>query len=231
MFGWYIRRGYKSTPIVTITPPEPRRSPDTGISARRSVFQTTHRRYPAAVNLERPQNLPDGNAAFPPRLVTVRATNYDGSDHWVHPATLLHHDDALVITKTSAGLDIAAEGGIFTSPYDTNAYYWPDRWFNVIRLELPGKGLFGYYCNIASPLRFDADTVGYIDLQLDVIARVDEHEGPAGALAHLLADEDEFEVARERYNYPAELIERCYTAVEALTKLIEARTFPFDVRP
>ncbi|HEX5370777.1 MAG TPA: DUF952 domain-containing protein, partial [Dehalococcoidia bacterium] len=85
-----------------------------------------------------------------PRIVTVRATNYDGSDHWVHPATLLHADDGFVMTRTSAGVDIARERGIFTSPYNTRAHYWTDRWFNAIRLELPGKGLYGYYCNIAT---------------------------------------------------------------------------------
>ena len=162
-----------------------------------------------------------------PRTVTVHATRYDGADHWIHPATLLHADDALVITQTSAGLDIhRGNGKYFTSPYNTHGHYWPDRWFNVIRLELPGQGLFGYYCNIATPLQFDGVKVGYVDLQLDVIARVTA----SGGLRYWLADEDEFEEARDRYGYDDALIARCYTAVKQVSALIDKREFPFDLR-
>jgi hypothetical protein len=163
----------------------------------------------------------------PGGLVTVRATTFAGADHWVHPATLVQAGEGLVVTGTSAGLDIRrGNGRTFTSPYDTNGHYWPDRWFNVIRLELPGKGLFGYYCNIATPVQFDGTTVGYVDLQLDVIARVTDE----GGLSYWLADEDEFEEARDRYGYDDALISRCYAAVEEVSRLIEGRAFPFDRR-
>ena len=173
---------------------------------------------------EEPVRAPRPDAGLP-RLVTVRATSFDGADHWVHPATLLHEDDALVITQTSAGLDIRrGNGRLFTSPYNTHGHYWPDRWFNVIRLELPAQGLYGFYCNIASPLQFDGATVGYVDLQLDVIARVTS----AGGLTYWLADEDEFEEARDRYGYDDALIEHCYAAVREVSAIIDRREFPFD---
>ena len=157
--------------------------------------------------------------------MTVRATKYDGSEHWRHPATLVQHDERLVITRTSAGLEVRrGDGGSFISPYNTMAHYWPDRWFNAIRLELPGQGLYGYYCNIAMPRPFDGKTVRYVDLQLDVIARVTEQ----GGLRHWLVDQDEFEQARDRYGYDDDLIARCYAAVEEVSAIIERREFPFD---
>ena len=170
--------------------------------------------------------LPTSDGGKPPsRLVTVHATTFDGRDHWIHPATLVSAEDALVVTQTAAGLDIRrGNGRTFTSPYNTNGHYWPDKWFNVIRLELPGQGLYGFYCNIATPLQFDGSTVGYVDLQLDVIARVTS----AGGLTYWLADEDEFEEARDRYGYDDSLIERCYGAVREVSALIERREFPFD---
>ena len=163
------------------------------------------------------------------RQVTVRATNYDGTTHWLHPAELLHASDAFVMTRTQAGLIVAREAGTFTSPYNTRGHYWPDRWFNVIRLEAQDlkTGLWrldGYYCNIASPLQFDGDTVGYVDLQLDVRVFADE----AGDLTHRLLDEDEFAVARDRYAYPDDLVERCWRAVDEVIGLVRARQFPFD---
>jgi protein associated with RNAse G/E len=163
------------------------------------------------------------------RQVTIRATNYDGSPHWVHPALLLHAGDDLVITQTAAGLVIDREAGTFTSPFNTRGHYWPDRWFNVIRLEKQdGKTgawkLDGFYCNIASPVQFDGDTVGYVDLQLDVRVFV----GDDGGWWHRVIDQDEFEEARKLYEYPLELVERCWAAVDQVIELLNARRFPFD---
>ncbi len=159
------------------------------------------------------------------RQVAIRATNFDGSFHWGHPAWLLRADDGIVMTRTDAGLRVDREdGGEYVSPYNTRAHYWPDRWFNVIRLETPGEGLFGYYCNVATPLDFDGATLHYVDLQLDV--RV--FANAAGELTHRLMDEDEFEAARQRYAYEDDLVSRCYAAVDELVRMVEARKFPFD---
>jgi len=159
------------------------------------------------------------------KQVTIRATNFDGSFHWGHPAWLLRAEDDIVVTRTDAGLKVDREGGgEYVSPYDTRAHYWPDRWFNVIRLETPGEGLFGYYCNVATPLQFDGTTVRYVDLQLDVRVFADA----AGGLTYRLMDEDEFAAAQARYGYAEELVTRCYGAVDELARMVGARQFPFD---
>jgi protein associated with RNAse G/E len=159
------------------------------------------------------------------RRITVRATNYDGELHWEHAAWLLRANDGWVITQTPAGTRVRTErGGEYVSPFETRAHYWSDRWFNVIRLETPGEGLSGYYCNVATPLHFDGATVHYVDLQLDV--RVFAHG--SGALEYRVLDEDEFDAARQRYAYPDDLIARARAAVDELIRMIEAREFPFD---
>lgn len=159
------------------------------------------------------------------RSITVRATNFDGELHWEHAAWLHSAGDGWVVTQTPAGTQVRTEGGgEYVSPFDTRAHYWTDRWFNVIRLETPGQGLYGYYCNIATPLHFDGDTVRYVDLQLDVRVFADG----AGALEYRVVDEEEFEAARERYAYGDELVMRARAAVDDLVRMIEARQFPFD---
>jgi protein associated with RNAse G/E len=159
------------------------------------------------------------------RRITVRATNFDGELHWEHAAWLQGAGDGWVVTRTDAGTQVRTEGGgEYVSPFDTRAHYWTDRWFNVIRLETPGQGLYGYYCNIATPLRFDGETVHYVDLQLDVRVLADA----SGKLEYRLVDEDEFEAARQRYAYDDELVARCREAVASLVAMIEAREFPFD---
>jgi hypothetical protein len=158
------------------------------------------------------------------RRVTVSACNFDGTPHWEHAAWLVRSEGGFVQTLTPPNTRVKTEGEGYVSPYDTRGHYWTDRWFNVIRLETPGEGLFGYYCNIATPLDFDGSTVRYVDLQIDV--RV--FAQPDGSLLHRVVDEDEFEAARQRYGYADDLVKRCYAAVDDLVRMVEAREFPFD---
>ena len=131
---------------------------------------------------------------------------------------------SIVITATSAGLAIDRVAGPFTSPFNTRGHYWPDRYFNVIRLEEPGRGLTGYYCNIAAPVQFDGANVCYVDLQLDVRVFVAND----GTLTWALLDEDEFEAARVQYGYDDALVAKCRDAVAQIVAMVEARAYPFD---
>jgi hypothetical protein len=49
-----------------------------------------------------------------------------------------------------------------------------------------------------------------------------------GVWTYALVDQDEFEVARERYAYPDEVVARCYGAVDEVIALVESRAFPFE---
>ena len=83
----------------------------------------------------------------------LRAVNHDGSPHWAHPALREQVGDGLIVTRTGFGTIVAREKGAFTSNWFTRGHYWPDRWFNVIRLQNPDGRLDGYYCNIAQAHR------------------------------------------------------------------------------
>ena len=164
----------------------------------------------------------------PKRDIWVRATAFDGAPHWVHPARLLRHESGIVVTATDAGCEVLTARGPWASPFHTLGHYWPHRHYNVIRLEDEGaageRRLNGFYCNIATPVRFDGLDLSYVDLQLDV--NVSALEG--GALRYEVLDEAEFLEARDRFAYPDDLVVTCYRAVEELIALIEARRFPFD---
>jgi protein associated with RNAse G/E len=164
-----------------------------------------------------------------PRVIQVTATEYDGAPHWMHPALLLEASDAIVRTQTDAGLVVMrGDGTTYVSPFNTRGHYWPDRWFNVIRLEDPTSPvtsrLNGFYCNIATPAVFDGEAVRYADLQLDVRVFATED-----GLRYEVLDEDEFAVARERLAYPASVVLNARRAIDELVALIQAHAFPFDV--
>ena len=164
----------------------------------------------------------DANDIALPRPIQIRATNYDGSPHWSHAAELIEQAGGLLVTRTTMGVEVLTERGVWHSPYDTNGHYWPDRWFNVIRLHKDGR-LNGFYCNIATPATFDGANLGYVDLQLDVRVFVSDDEW-----SYTVLDADEFDEARKRYQYPDELIVRCRRAVDEVIELIESRQFPFE---
>jgi uncharacterized protein len=158
------------------------------------------------------------------RPVQVRATNYDGSHHWSHPAYLVMEKGSLVVTQTFAGTSVETENGPWVSPFHTRGHYWTDRYYNVIRLDAPsGGGFQGFYCNIATPAEFDGESLHYTDLQLDVRVYVED----AGLRPEVM-DEDEFEAACRKYAYAARLIERARSALAELLSVVERREFPFN---
>jgi protein associated with RNAse G/E len=158
------------------------------------------------------------------RAVQICGTDYDGSPHWLHRAYLVHQRGGLVVTQTFAGAEVITHSGTWISPFDARGHYWADRWYNVIRLDRPrGQGLYGYYCNVATPAEFDGENLHYSDLQIDVRVYVEE----GGGWRVEVVDEDEFEEARRRYAYPESLVQAAHGAVGELRRLIEARAFPF----
>jgi protein associated with RNAse G/E len=157
------------------------------------------------------------------RVIQIRGDSYDGLLHWHHQAYLLQDRDGFVLTQTPNGTPVETHRGPWISPFETHGHYWSDRWYNIIRLDNE-QGLNGFYCNIATPARFDGETLRYADLQLDVRAFYED-----GRLRYEVWDEDEFEEARVRLNYDDALVRDARAAVDELVRLIEAREFPFDV--
>jgi protein associated with RNAse G/E len=162
------------------------------------------------------------------RPIRVRGTSYDGQPHWQHSAYLVIEQKGLIVTQTFAGTEVTTRtGSAWQSPFDTRGHYWADRWYNVIRLDNPhGRGLRGFYCNVATPAEFDGQNLHYCDLQLDVRVYVEDE-----AWRCEVVDEDEFEEARTRLSYPEGLVREAWSAVGELQRLIEARAFPFNLAP
>ncbi|MCH8066673.1 MAG: DUF402 domain-containing protein [Chloroflexi bacterium] len=101
--------------------------------------------------------------------------------------------------------------------------YYSDRWYNIMRRELPnGGGLYGWYCNVTTPAEYDGQNIRYVDLDLDVI--VDAR------LVATVVDEDEFLQHSESMAYPPDVIEQSRAAVDELLQLVRSGQPPFDVQ-
>ena len=98
----------------------------------------------------------------------LRATKYDGAEHWVQPFRVLADDGNLLVTEYRARTPIFTSRGEFRSPYNSRVYFWRDRWFNVFRLSRPGCALALWYCNVTTPPTLTGGELTYVDLDLDV---------------------------------------------------------------
>jgi protein associated with RNAse G/E len=154
------------------------------------------------------------------RRIYVCSTKYDGAPHWQFDSWFVHEDGPLLITSNFAGQELTTSDGPWTTPYDDRNHFWQDRWYNVIRMDLPqGGGLYGWYCNVTTPAQYDGETVRYADLDLDVWV---PPEGEPEVL-----DEDEFAENAARMRYPDDVLREARRAVEELLGLARAGDFPF----
>jgi len=63
--------------------------------------------------------------------------------------------------------------------------YYTDRWYNIYQIHArEDDHIRGWYCNISYPARIEADTISYIDLELDLLVFPDGRQ--------LTLDEDQF---------------------------------------
>lgn len=91
-------------------------------------------------------------------------------------------------------------------------YFFLNRWYNIIG-QYKQKGIY-YYCNIASPIIIEDNTIKYIDYDLDLKVF------PNGSFKIL--DKNEYNYHKKKYNYSDDLD---YVLKKELSNLInEVRT-------
>ncbi len=143
-------------------------------------------------------------------LIKVQARKADGTvyRHW--QATIESVTTDSIVTIAPAGSAVFnIKGENYPIRHHYRAYYWFDKFYNLLEIfETSGK-LFHIYINIAAPPEFESGLMSFKDHELDVSRYVPK---PAE-----LVDEDEFAAAAIKYNYSKEFQEKMYVAAnEAL---------------
>jgi protein associated with RNAse G/E len=155
------------------------------------------------------------------RTATLHSTKHDGSLHYKFPTQLVHESDDLVVMYRGPGVTMESYRGTWASDSHLLAFFWlNDHYHNA---DVMWDGDFVprcHYVNIATPARWDGQSIGYDDLDLDLILRHGEDR-------IILDDEDEFEEHQVKWNYPTKLIDRCWAEVEHVRGLMEQRVWPF----
>jgi hypothetical protein len=155
---------------------------------------------------------------MPSEMVRVVYSKYDGSPHRDYPARRLAEDDLgvwLGVVKGTASVyhgrpSVEQIPFVLLVPHSA----WWTGMFN------PPPRTSEVYCDMATPARWEGDTVHIVDLDLDVVRRRDT------GIVQLL-DEDEFAAHRQRFGYPDELVGEAEAAARWLVDALGDGTEPF----
>jgi protein associated with RNAse G/E len=152
--------------------------------------------------------------------VVVSACKYDGREHRRWSARVLSRDDELLVLDAEFAEEIRHQLlGVVARGTISIEYYWLNRWYNIFRFLKPDGELRSFYCNVNIPPSFDGRVLSYVDLDIDILVAPD--------MSYQIVDEDEFALNAVKYNYPAQIRDRAYQALNELVAIIEAREFPF----
>lgn len=151
-------------------------------------------------------------------MVRVVYSKYDGSPHRDYLARRLAEDDLGVWLGVVKGTESVYHGrpSIEQIPFVLLVPHgaWWTGMFN------PPPRTSEVYCDMATPARWEGDTVHIIDLDLDVVRR-----RATGAVE--LLDEDEFDEHRRLFGYPDELVTEARAAARWLVAALGDGTEPF----
>ena len=121
-----------------------------------------------------------------PQIVNVVKLDPHGREMWRYQGILLEqHPDHLVLEAYFDRPDREFHGIWLRTGDRFIETYYTERWYNIFEIHaVEDDRLRGWYCNVASPVQINGDTLSYMDLALDLLVYPDHRQ--------LVLDEDEF---------------------------------------
>ncbi len=159
--------------------------------------------------------------------IKIKSFKHNGSVHriwmenWHVPSEDLCNEHAalqMYVFVSNQTPILEADGKEWVSRVPSVSFFIPGEWYNIVALIEPAG--IRYYCNIASPVYWNSDTLTYIDYDLDVIVLPDR--------SYTVVDKDEYEVHQQIYHYSAIVREKVEAGLDTLLQRIEAGAQPFD---
>lgn len=155
----------------------------------------------------------------PGNSVLVHAYKHNGSLYRVWDKAIVFEDNEEYLILVNEEVFVTEINGRKWRTNEPAIWFFPKNyWFNVICM-FKDKGI-NYYCNIASPCIMEAQTVKYIDYDLDIKLFND--------YSYKILDLKEFNRNRIAFNYSRNLVELIWQQVDELKKMIKDREGMFD---
>jgi protein associated with RNAse G/E len=115
--------------------------------------------------------------------------------------------------RTDLGYVVFEPGDLFFE------YYYTDHWYAIFEIRSANNQRKGWYCNIAYPAEFTADSIHSTDLLLDLFISADGN-------TRLRLDIEEFETHNIAASDPL-AYHAAYTAFEELEVMVQQNIAPF----
>ncbi|HLR07642.1 MAG TPA: DUF402 domain-containing protein [Bacillota bacterium] len=128
--------------------------------------------------------------------IRIASYKYNGQFHreWQSNRVLKRTDDVIIVGNDQT-IVTEHDGSTWTTNEPAICYFYSQYWFNIISMLRP-DGVY-YYCNMSSPFQFEANTLKYVDYDLDIKVYPD--------MTFVILDEDEYEEHKRLMQYPASL--------------------------
>lgn len=147
-------------------------------------------------------------------IIQVHACKTDGTTYRNWTAYVESFSVGLIVTVGRAGSPVFnSDGRIYHIEHHLRAYYWFDKFHNLIEVFEKNGNLLEIYINIASPPEWVDGILKFKDHELDISKYP---PNPAE-----IVDEDEFAEAALTYNYSTEFQEKMYAAAKEALKIAE----------
>jgi uncharacterized protein len=154
------------------------------------------------------------------REVRMQSYKHDGRKHrgWVKLYELPGEKGVMWIEPDTSVVE--SNGSEWSSPFPVIYWVHSEKWYNVAVLcKETGTG---YYCNVASPIKYEdeQDTYTFIDYDVDLIVNEDG--------VYEVVDEEELTEHAQAMQYPSDILHKIAEATAELVALFEAQEGPFD---
>jgi protein associated with RNAse G/E len=156
------------------------------------------------------------------RKIRVVSQKFDGSLRDEYQARLVLEDSATIVLFTALGTPYYdhRKGAWFESEDGLVEIYFKHKWYNVWHICEQISRTNRIYSNIAMPVRFEGDTLTWVDLDLDFRVHMD------GSIE--LLDEDEFQHNALRMGYSKRVVAAARAACDEVLERFARQEFPFN---
>ena len=153
------------------------------------------------------------------RKYEIHGYKHDGKIHrsWDEAVLLEIHDDHLIFGNEKTKVT-ESDGRTWRTKEPAVLYFFYKQWYNIIG-QYKKNGIY-YYCNMASPIIIEENTIKYIDYDLDL--RV----FPDGSFKVL--DRGEYKYHKSIMNYPEKIDAILKEELTNLINLVRTKQGPFS---
>ncbi len=158
------------------------------------------------------------------KKVEIMALKYGNKPHYRWESRILEQNKEYVVVGSRPGRTLkhfSREEEFQFNKWAVEFFFF-NHWFTtaVVMEDISGPEIDQYYCNIAQPARYENDRISFVDLDLDLIKKKNS--------SWQVVDKDDFQINQKRYDYPPELVQKTWQALNNLQERIASGEFPFN---